>query len=321
MASFSGSGNGSHRPVASARHREAKDFITNTDSSSPGKKALTSEARYVSDTVDRLVEREILPRLLLAHSARGPMNEVLDTASDSTSITCETAHRFADSVLQHDASALFDMVESAHADGADVESILIHLLAPAARRLGEYWEADSCDFVDVTMGLWRLQEVMRHITQAYPAPRFRAGYPRSALFAPMPGDQHSFGTMMIEEVFARAGWDSEALPETQRSKLLQICSEHSFDLVGLTVTNDCHSGELANLVTAIRSVSQCSQVKIILGGRAVQTDPSLIELAGADGTADTAVAALALADRLVPPPAHVGRSVLQPGTPAPDAHT
>ena len=52
---------------------------------------------------------------------------------------------------------------------------MVDLLAPAARLLGEYWEDDRCDFVDVTMGLWRLQEVVHEIAARAPADRAAGG--------------------------------------------------------------------------------------------------------------------------------------------------
>jgi hypothetical protein len=64
--------------------------------------------------------------------------------------------------------------------------VFIDLLAPSARRLGQHWEDDDCDFVDVTMGLWRLQEVMREVTMRFRR-RARAARPRAALFAPPGG--------------------------------------------------------------------------------------------------------------------------------------
>lgn len=258
------------------------------------------------ETFDRLIEREILPRLLVAHSVDHAVVQAKSAQSESTSVSQEEARRFAPLILETEAHELLVEIESMIARGVRVDSIFIDLLAPVARKLGEFWEEDACDFVDVTMGLWRLQEIMREIAVRHPAHSARRGQARSALFAQMPGDQHSFGTLMLEELFARAGWDSEALPETQRPGLLQICSENSFDLVGLTLSTDCNSGDVTNLVTAIRSVSQYPQVKVMIGGRAVQADPSLVEKTGADGTAATADAALALADRLVPSPAKVG---------------
>ena len=81
---------------------------------------------------------------------------------------------------------------------------------PGPPRLGEDWEADRCTFVDVTMALWRLQEAVRVLAARVPPALGRAGeQPHRALFTAMPGDQHGFGTVVIDEVFRRGGWESE----------------------------------------------------------------------------------------------------------------
>ena len=270
--------------------------------------AVNVRAGLIDDpkSLGEMVEREILPRLLVAHSAVGPVRPSPIARGESSALTREEIRGFVAKILDVEVEMLLQQIEAMLARGVRVESIFVDLLAPTARKLGEYWEDDSCDFVDVTMGLWRLQELMREIALLHPVRARGNGQMRSALFAPMPGDQHSFGALMLEEFFARAGWDSEVLPETARPQLLQICSEHAFDLVGLTVSTDCHSGDIANLVTAIRSVSQLPGIKVIIGGQAVQADPSLVERTGADGTAGSAETALALADRLVPLPAFAG---------------
>ncbi|MBU0669569.1 MAG: cobalamin B12-binding domain-containing protein [Alphaproteobacteria bacterium] len=158
---------------------------------------------------------------------------------------------------------------------------------------------DECDFVDVTMGLWRLQEVMREIALRSPSlVRFFSAAP-TVLFTPMPGDQHSFGALMVEEIFARSGWESEVLFQPERQELLAIVAERSLDLVGLTLSCDCPTGTIAELIAAIRAVSPNAETRVIIGGPLVNSDPGLVALVGADGTASDARSALALAQRLV----------------------
>lgn len=241
-----------------------------------------------------LVEGEIIPRLLLAHRRLGSS----PPQPGETGITQGEASAFAPLALQLEADELLERVEIFLARGVSVETVFVELLAASARRLGEFWEEDACDFVEVTMGLWRLQEVMREIALRSPSIVRSVVTMPTALFAPMPGDQHSFGALMVEEMFARAGWQSEVLFEPERRELLSIIGDRSFDLVGLTVSCDCSSGVLAELVKAIRSVSRNPAVRVIIGGRAINASRGLAEGVGADGTAPDAHSALALAERL-----------------------
>lgn len=247
-------------------------------------------------SLDILIEAEIIPRLLMAHPGRaqGCADPLAET------VTAAEAEHFAALPLTLEADELLAVVEAVLARGVPVESIFIDLLAPSARKLGQFWEEDVCDFVDVTMGLWRLQEVMREVALLSPNVTQPLTAPRSVLFSPMPGEQHSFGTLMVEEIFTRAGWQSEALIEPHRQDLLRLVAERGFDLLGLTITNDCPSGGVADLITALRSVSKNPAIQIFIGGRVVNADPGLAGRVGADGTAPDARAALALAERKVP---------------------
>jgi len=161
------------------------------------------------------------------------------------------------------------------------------------------WEEDECEFIDVTMGLWRLQEVMREIAARVPPVIRSLRAPARALFSPMPGDQHGFGALMIDEVFARAGWESEVLIDPQQRELLAVTSQKSFDLLGLTITNDSPTSAIQSLIRAIRTVSANPALRIMIGGRLINANPGMAEEVGADGTATDAFAALECAERMV----------------------
>ena len=161
------------------------------------------------------------------------------------------------------------------------------------------WEADECDFIDVTMGLWRLQEVMREIAARSPPVIRSVSAPGSSLFSPMPNDQHSFGTLIIDEIFAQAGWESQAMIDPGRRELLNIVATKPFDLVGLTLSSDCNIAAVTQLISAIRGVSPNPKLFVLIGGRVVNENPEIVGDVDADGTAADARAALELAERLL----------------------
>lgn len=249
----------------------------------------------MGDSVNAIIEGDIIPRLLMAHaSGDRPVKD-----KRARAIKAEDASRFALLPLQLEAAGLLEEVNGFIVDGASVETICLDLLAPTARKLGEMWESDECDFLDVTMGLWRLQEVMREVAARSPGEFGLLNVQRSALFSPMPGDHHNFGTLMIEELFAHSGWQSEALVKPERRELLDRLARQPFDLVGLTLARDCPSAALANLIKAMRKVSANSRIIVLIGGRMINENPELVSEVGADGTGADALAALELAEVLV----------------------
>lgn len=219
--------------------------------------------------------------------------------AESRGIAPGDVETFVARALDGETADLVAQVDSHLSDGVPLETVFIELLAPAARRIGEYWDDDTAEFVDVTMALWRLQELLHEV--AWRTPNFAryASGDRFALFAPFPGDQHSFGTAMIAECFARAGWGTELLTGAGRAELLGAVAANHFDLIALTVSCDCNIDALSSLVRAVRSVSHNPQALVMLGGRAIADNPGLAEAAGADATAGTAIEALQMAGELL----------------------
>ncbi|MFN4136528.1 MAG: B12-binding domain-containing protein [Novosphingobium sp.] len=272
------------------------------ESSRPGGAALAANgiasiglAREGPKSVNALIEEQIIPRLLMAHSS-GLSRQILVGA---VTVSPADAAAFASLPLELEADELFAIVEALLGKGVSVESIFVDVLAPSARRLGQHWEDDECDFLDVAMGLWRLQEVMRQVALRFPSELSLTAAGRSALFTPMPGDEHVLGTLMVEEVFARAGWQTEALIKPKRKELLQIVAERHFDVIGLTISCDCPNGAITDLISSMRGISRSPKVKVLIGGRMVNANPEIVEEVGADGTAVDARAVLSLAESLV----------------------
>lgn len=254
--------------------------------------------------LSQLLETIVIPRLVAERGPRGkvghPAVVIAEAMPTPPTVSAAQVEAFANLAVVDDAPTLLDFVERAMASGCSVETIYIELLAPAARRLGEYWEEDQRDFVDVTMGLWRIQEILRELSLRAP-PLVRAGQgQRVALFATVPGEQHSFGTLMVADCFERAGWDCDVLIEPTTSDLTGKLARNHYDLVGLTVSCDCSSAALGSLVSALRAVSTNPGIRIMVGGRSINARPELLGESGADATASDAPSAVALAEYLVP---------------------
>lgn len=239
-------------------------------------------------SLSTLVACEVIPRLMAASPVRRP-----DPAADIGSEDIEGVVSLA---LTSEADVVIERIESLMARGLSADAVLIDLLAPAARILGEYWEEDRCDFVDVTMALWRLQQTVESL-QIGMANEPRCS--RRALFSPAPGDDHGFGAVIVEQMFLTAGWTTRRIIGGDRSEMLQALATGWFDIAGLTVGCTCNTARLASTITAMRSVSHNPGLKVLLGGPALIANADIVDLTGADGTAPDARQAVALADRLV----------------------
>ncbi len=249
-----------------------------------------------AETLTQVIEGEIIPRLLLAH--RDDPGRTIALGAPPSGVVANDVGTMAAMVLAMDTYALLRHVEGFLARGVSVRDVFVDLLAPVARRLGEFWEADACDFIDVTMGLWRLQEIVREVSGRTPGIA-TTGVGRSALFAPVPGEQHSFGSVMVEELFRRSGWQTVSALEGDEADLLGLVAERAFDLVGLTVSVADHLPLAGAMIAALRKASSNPQLVVMVGGAAVGGEAALAIRVGADGTAANAAEAVMQAERLI----------------------
>ncbi|WP_419815814.1 cobalamin B12-binding domain-containing protein [Glacieibacterium sp.] len=245
----------------------------------------------------RIVEGEIIPRLLMAH--RAPEQHDARIEPQGAVITALEAERFAGASLRNEAYALLVEVDLLLARGVSIETVFLDLLAPAAHQLGIWWEQDVCDFVDVTMGLWRLQEIVHELAARAPGAAERRGGERRALFAPLPGEQHGFGTLMVEEFFRRAGWTTASEINPTEDDLVSMVRKGWFELVGLTVSCEDHISRVPTIIGALRRASRNPRIGVMVGGRVFAEHPELAKSCGADATAVDARRAVLVAETLL----------------------
>ena len=241
----------------------------------------------------KMVESEIIPRLMLAHRNA---SATTGQAAPGRTLGDQTTEAFARMVVSKDSESLIGFVGNLLQSGVSLDAIYMELLVPAARRLGEYWDEDSVSFTDVTVGLGRLQQVMRAIAWRSPDSSDRACLARSAFFAPGPGEQHVFGLYIVEDFFRRAGWSTWVETSSAKKDLVDTVQGHWFDVFGMTVSTDNHIDEVASNIRTVRTASRNPNLFVLIGGRLLIERPDLVAEVAADATAATGGEALLIAN-------------------------
>jgi methanogenic corrinoid protein MtbC1 len=228
----------------------------------------------------KMVESEIIPRLMLAHQA---LQTPPEASNDTRAVLGEeTTDRFARMVVSKEPDSLIVYVGSLLRDGVSMESIFLELLVPAARRLGEYWDEDSASFGDVTIGLGRLQQVVRALGYNNPEEGELDRPTPTVLFAPAPGEQHTFGLFIVEDAFRRAGWRTWIETSPTRRDLADTAAAHWFDVFGVSASRDSTPESIADLVKMVRQSSRNPDLFVMIGGRLFIEHPELVNQIGAD---------------------------------------
>ena len=234
----------------------------------------------------RTVEDEVIPRLVLARRSRSPAPVSSKTATSNTGRpTADQVARLAEMVLHGTQAQASAYVEAVRDSGTPDEALLLDLLSPAARVLGQMWEDDTCTFTDVTIGLGRLGHVMRQLGRTLAGDGQPCIAGPDALLVQMPGEQHGFGLAMLVQFFRRAGWNVRQESLVTSAELIGIVQKHWFAIVGISVS--C-SDRLDTLAAEIRAVRKCARnraVGIMVGGPPFLAHPQLAGMVGADATA------------------------------------
>jgi len=232
------------------------------------------------------IESEILPRLLSAHRQPG------DAPDSEHPPNRDDVAAFVDIIIADDIEQARGIADRVIVQCGSRDALLHGLLTPAARLLGEMWEQDAADFMTVTLGVYRLDQIMKETAAAGLGPAILSGHDHRILLLPAPGEQHSFGLGMVADAFREGGWCVRSGPAVSRQKLLRLVRDEWFDVVGLSVTSERHLKNLSASIRAIRAASCNHQVYIMLGGRAIIENQERTRFLGADATARTAHQAL-----------------------------
>lgn len=239
------------------------------------------------------LEADIIPRLVRAHR---PPDDVAGLAEGVAWPPLET---FAALTYAVDETPLHAVINALRAAGAPVERIYLDLLAPAARELGRLWESDRCDFTDVTVGVGRLQQLLRELSPAFGAEVPHPADGRRVLLLPAPGEQHTLGASMVAEFFRRAGWDVVGGVGGSSIDPVKAVQAEWFDVVGLACGHESRIDWLKTCIADVRSASRNRGVGVMVGGPLFVLGPQYGFLVGADVVVTRGEEAPARADALL----------------------
>lgn len=241
-----------------------------TSSAHEGTPAQRRMARLV-----QTLESDIIPRLVKAH--RLPTD-----ADDARSISWPDIGHFARLCHAPDETPMHAVVYGLRAAGVPVERLYVGLLAPTARELGRLWDDDLCDFTDVTVGVGRLQQLLRELSPAFGAEVDHPADGRRILLLPAPGEQHTLGASMVAEFFRRAGWDVVGGVGGSPLDPVQAVQAEWFDILGLSAGHHARADWLRDCISAVRQASRNRGIGVLVGGPLFAVAPEYGGGVGAD---------------------------------------
>jgi MerR family transcriptional regulator, light-induced transcriptional regulator len=244
-------------------------------------------SRPHDDALRRTIEADLIPRLALSH--RTGLFPPQVAAEVGRVLDAEEVEDFVRVIRGLTEAGVDRYVEELLEEGTTPEAIYLDLMAPAARRLGEMWEDDSCSFMEVSLSLGRMQRVLRGLEG-----RFLGGShvdpenARRILLTALPGEQHTLGLILVAEFFLREGWSVDVGAPFSDSDPVSRLGEEWYDVAGFSVACEERLDRLTREVRRARQLSRNKDLVVLVGGPPFAGRPELARRIGADGTAGDA---------------------------------
>lgn len=159
---------------------------------------------------------------------------------------------FLAAVIQPRAEVALAFIEARRAEGVTREEVYLGYIAAAARELGDAWDQNRMSLSEVTVGTGHLYALMRALRTETGQPRPAFDARKCALFAAVPGEDHSIGITIAAAMFRDAGWEIDLQLATDHEALMTRVERTRPQVVGLSLTTPGRVPALARLVVAIR---------------------------------------------------------------------
>lgn len=226
------------------------------------------------------IESDIIPNLLRAHGVE--CKHQAPKAQTQRAVGEWEVSHFVSALMDGDEEAMLSLVIQTLDRGASIDDVHCELLAPAAAMLGRMWEADSCDFVDVTLGVSRMSHLLHRIATCVDREPAPVGTVHRILLMTAPGEHHTFGLSILERMLSRAGWACTVRIPNRIEDLPAMISKEWYDAVGISVGSRVLIPGVNSAIECLRKTSANKNVQIGIGGFLAQEDSSLAERLGAN---------------------------------------
>jgi len=156
------------------------------------------------------------------------------------------------------------------------------------------WTRDEVTFADVAVGTGRIYAIMRTIGHAFPREVDLSR--RTAIFASLPGEQHTLGVKMAADLFKQDGWDIDLVLDADHDELIDRIAHSGHIIIGLSAGGKHALETLTRVILAIRV--SAPDARVLVAGNIVNELPDQIRLTGVDAQCATIEEARAEMDRL-----------------------
>ena len=181
--------------------------------------------------------------------------------------------------------------------GVPLVDVYLQVLQPVLREVGLMWQTNKIGVAQEHYATAATQVVMSQLYEhIFDGPKNG----RRLVAACVGGELHEVGMRMVADIFEVSGWDTYYIgANTPTQEIVETVARQAADVLALSATMSTHLPALEEVIQAIRADERTRYTKVLVGGYPFNVSGTLWSKLGADGSAQDALGAIDLADRLV----------------------
>lgn len=195
------------------------------------------------------------------------------------------AQKYLDQLLAGKGEQAKDLIFSLIKDNIKLEKIYLNIFQPVHREIGLLFYLNEINTAEEHYCSNYTKRIMSQLFSYY-YPLTQAKKQFNIIAACIENEQHDIGLRMLSDFLELEGWNTYYTgADTKISDILAVASQFNADIIALSATNYKTISTLEKLITTLKSTSEYSTIKVVVGGYAFNTIPDLWQEIGADGYA------------------------------------
>lgn len=204
-------------------------------------------------------------------------------------------NQFVAALITGGSDQALDIARKAVHTADDIAPFYLNVAQPAMYDIGRMWERNQ---LSVAMEHFATSTVARIMSALYmqvlPAPLHAKG---NALVTSAPNEFHELGGRMVADLLELDGWNVTFLgANTPTADLISLAKVFHPFLIAISVAMPFNVDGVQRTIASIRDTPELAGVRIMVGGMAFSSFPSLVNWVGADGFGSDGAAATVMAD-------------------------
>ncbi|MBZ0178433.1 MAG: cobalamin-dependent protein [Melioribacteraceae bacterium] len=207
------------------------------------------------------------------------------------------AQQYMNSLLRKERTSAERIILNQMQTGANIKEIYLYVFQPVQWEIGRLWQMNK---ISVAMEHYFTAATQFIMSRLYEYIFTTKKNGRNLIAASVSGELHELGIRMVADFFEIEGWNTFYLgANTPVKSISQMIKETGSEVLAISATIAFNIPKVKSLISELRNEFDKTSLKIIVGGKAFNSNPELWQNIGADGYAVDAAEAITLANRLL----------------------